>query len=99
MVKITVIRSLYNPELGEKYRRPDIHKGPCPYEEGQEFQVENAVQVPDGLCPWAWHDMYKFVLALMSGAEFAGMKQSNTILVNCTDGIKPVVFKLERVDD
>jgi uncharacterized repeat protein (TIGR04076 family) len=43
--------------------------------------------------------MHKFVLALMAGADFTGMRQGNTFLASCTDGIKPVIFKLERVDD
>ena len=99
MVKITVLKRLYNPELAEKYRRPDIHRGPCPCSEGEEFYVEHVGEQPEGLCPWAWDDMHKFVLALMAGADFTGMKHGNTFLASCTDGIKPVVFKLERIDD
>ena len=99
MVKITVVKRLYNPELAEKYRRPDIHRGPCTCKEGQEFYVRDIGEEPEGFCTWAWNDMHKFVLALMAGADFAGMKQGNTCIVSCTDGIKPVVFKLERIDD
>ena len=99
MVKIIVLKRLYNPELAEQYRRPDIHRGPCTCEEGDAVYVEDANEMPEGFCPWAWGDMHKFVLALMAGANFSGMKQGNTFIANCTDGIKPVVFKLERVDD
>jgi len=29
--KITVLKTLYHPELAEQYRREDVHQGPCPY--------------------------------------------------------------------
>lgn len=98
LVKITVLKRLYNQELAEQYRRPDVHKGPCPCSEGEEYLVNQVGDLPEGLCPWAWDDMHKFVLALMAGTDFKGMKQPNTFLASCTDGIKPVVFKLERID-
>ena len=40
-VKLTVLKTMYNPEFAEAYRRPDVPKGPCPFfQEGQEFIVE-----------------------------------------------------------
>lgn len=51
-------------------------------------------------CDWAWNDIQKVLLAMMLGADFGlWMKDSNTFIACCTDGIKPVVFKLERSED
>jgi uncharacterized repeat protein (TIGR04076 family) len=35
------------------------------------------------------------------GAFFDGrwMKQENTMIACCNDGVRPVVFKLERIDE
>jgi len=99
-VKLTVLKTMYNPELAETYRRPDVPKGPCPFfKEGQEFVVEYLAQKPEGFeCEWAWDDLHKLILALMLKGNFGTwMKDENTFIACCTDGIKPVVFKLERL--
>ena len=39
--QITVLKTLYHPDLAEEYRRPDAHQGPCPFfEVGDQFSVE-----------------------------------------------------------
>ena len=99
--KITVLKKLYDPDLAEAYRHPEIHRGPCPYyTEGQEFVIHHLGERPaDFFCDWAWNDLYKFILVMMTDGKFSPwMKDENTFIACCTDGIKPVVFKLERVD-
>lgn len=97
--KITVLKRLYDEELAEAYRRCDIHQGPCPYyEEGQEFVVRYLGERPaDFYCDWAWNDIYKFILVMMTGGDFGPwMQDKDTFIACCTDGIKPVIFRLER---
>ena len=99
--KITVLRTMYNQDLAEQYRRPDIHRGPCPFfSEGQEFVVEYVGVKPEGFdCDWAWNDIEKIVIAMMLNADFSTwMQDPKTFISCCTDGIKPVVFKLERIE-
>jgi uncharacterized repeat protein (TIGR04076 family) len=62
--------------------------------------VEEMDEKPeDFACGWAWNDIQKMVLALMAGGNFRQwMKEENTYIAWCTDGVKPVVFKLERRD-
>ena len=101
-VKLVVLKTMYNPELAEAYRRPDVPKGPCPFfSEGQEFIVEYLAQRPEGFeCEWAWDDLHKLILALMLKGDFGTwMKDPNMFVACCTDGIKPVVFKIERLAD
>ena len=97
-VKITVLRRMYNKDFGDEYCRsePSI----CDrFTDGQEFVVEGLDQ-PAGFCGWAWDDIHKVVLSLRSGANFsAWMKADNTNIACCTDGIRPVVFKIERLVD
>jgi uncharacterized repeat protein (TIGR04076 family) len=100
--KITVLKKMFNSDLADAYRRPDIHRGPCPhYAEGQEFTVKYLGEGPaDFFCDWAWNDIHKFLLALMTGGDFGSwMKEGNMFVACCIDGIKPVVFKLERIEE
>jgi uncharacterized repeat protein (TIGR04076 family) len=100
--KITVLKKMFNQDLADEYRRPDIHRGPCPYfTEGQEFVVEYLGERPEAFfCDWAWNDIQKILFAMMVGGDFGSwMKDGNTFITCCTDGIKPVVFKLERTDN
>ena len=99
-VKITVLKTLYHEDLAEEYRRPDVHKGPCPFfEAGDEFVVDYLAQRPEGFeCDWAWDDIHKILMVLMVNGNFGTwMKDPNTFVACCTDGIKPVVFRLERL--
>ncbi|MFL7807366.1 MAG: TIGR04076 family protein [Anaerolineae bacterium] len=100
--KITVLKTMYNEELADQYRRPDVHRGPCPYfTEGQEFVTRYVAERPEGFrCEWAWNDIEKIVLGMMLNADFSTwMQDGSTFIACCTDGIKPVVFKIERVKD
>ena len=97
--KITVLKTMFNQDLADEYRRPELHQGPCPhYTEGQEFTVQHFGERPeDFFCDWAWNDIHKVLMAVMLGGDFSPwMKDGNTFITCCTDGIKPVVFKLER---
>jgi uncharacterized repeat protein (TIGR04076 family) len=98
--KITVLKTLYHEDLAKEYRRPDVHQGPCPFfSEGQEFIVKYLAERPkDFACDWAWNDIQKILLTLMLRGNFGTwMVDENNFIACCTDGIKPVVFKIERL--
>ena len=99
-VRITVLKKLSsreifgdNPPLGRNVKA-------CPvYEVGQEFIVGEDGDMPEGFCHWAWNDLYKIVTALRHGVKWepeAEEKGAPTVHC-CTDGLRPVIFKLERV--
>jgi uncharacterized repeat protein (TIGR04076 family) len=98
--KITVLKTLYHEDLADEYRREDVHKGPCPFfKVGDEFIVNYLAEQPKGFkCDWAWHDIHKIIMVLMTNGNFGTwMKNENNFITCCTDGIKPVVFKVERL--
>ena len=66
--------------------------------EGQEF-ITDLVRIPEGFCPGAFADIFRYVSALRSGANYPWMKEKGTVLACCTDGFRPVVFRLERIED
>jgi uncharacterized repeat protein (TIGR04076 family) len=60
---------------------------------------------PDDFCSWAWNDIYKVVVTLSRGGNFNSemfegwMKDNRSMITCCTDGIRPVIFKVERVEE
>lgn len=50
------------------------------------------------LCGWAWDDIYKDVQTLRFHGDFQWFTEEGAS-VNCgTDGLRPVVFRVERID-
>jgi len=96
--KITVLRKMSNPELTDKYCEPGATL-PCPrFTDGQEFIVEYGRQ-PKDFCGWAWNDIHKACMVLRQGGNFAGWsKGSDSIIRCCTDGIRPVVFEVKKIN-
>ncbi len=82
---------LFLPSTGQKIKKCGL------FNEGDEFIVDSVMQQPENFCGWAWRDIYKDFSVLFFGGNFAmgpGIQYTS-----CSDGTKPVCFKLERLDD
>jgi uncharacterized repeat protein (TIGR04076 family) len=67
--------------------------------EGQEFTADSPGEVPEGFCAWAWANIHKEIVAIMSGGSLTPwVNQERVAIACCTDGFRPVVFKIERVE-
>lgn len=98
-VKITVLKKTLFKDLINEYATGDIK--PCEvFTEGQEFIID-PFKPPEGFCPWAWNDIYKTVIAqTVEGTMYSGwMKDEKTSIACCSDGFRPVIFKIERLDE
>jgi uncharacterized repeat protein (TIGR04076 family) len=100
--KITVLKRMANRELieaymGDEYKERDI--APCPnLEDNQEFIADSPGVVPEGFCAWAWNNIHGEIMTIMSGGDFTPwVNQEGIAIACCTDGFRPVVFKIERV--
>ena len=96
-LKITVLRR-FKP--GEVFGKPPV-KGPpldaCGvYKDEQVFYVEADGRMPEGFCGWAWDDIYKVVQTLRFHGNFQWFDELGVSVNCCTDGLRPVVFKIER---
>ena len=100
--RITVLKRMFNSELVKEYsaeHTPENPLTPCTvYDDGQEFFVEGDAKMPEGFCFWAWADIQRDVAAIMYGASIPWISNTHTLINCCTDGLRPVVFKLERID-
>jgi len=97
-VKITVLKKLSTKEIfGDNPPMGEALEACGQFDTGQEFVVGEDGRMPEGFCHWAWNDMYKVVTTLRYGGSFSEKKKETAIVRCCTDGLRPVIFKLERV--
>lgn len=98
-IRITVLKRLDVPDLAETLA-PEGTWEKCWLREGQVFEVSSNgsdFPKPDGFCSWAWADIQRDVTLLRFGGEAPWIRQPGVMISSCTDGRKPVVFKLERI--
>jgi len=107
-IKIKILEMKTNQYLANQYLGKDVepcpyfNEGqeymPCPYfNEGQEYIITN-FDKPEGFCPWAWQDIFYMVHTLWNGGSFRNWYLKDGVVIgNCTDGIRPVTFLIERI--
>ena len=97
-IKITVLRRSINEDFAREYTKDKIEL--CSKNsEGQVYISVDGAK-PKNFCDYAWIDIYKYVFALLFKGNFdRWMRDSNTIITCCTDGIRPVFYKIERMED
>jgi len=99
-LKITVLKKLTAKEI---YGKPledladDVTASCDRFQVGQEFTVPPSGEMPAGFCYWAWHDIYPAVIGLLFGANYPWIKKDGLIYSCCSDGARPVFFKIERI--
>ncbi|MGC8859395.1 MAG: TIGR04076 family protein [Ignavibacteria bacterium] len=100
-IKITVLKTAIFNEL-QPYCNNKIEKCPC-FNEGQIF--ETTYEKPEGFCDWAWKDIHPYIASFLTGGNFSNgifegwMKDKNTMIACCTDGIRPVIFEIKKVKE
>ena len=96
-VKVTVVKKLTNKDLIDRYGKNV--KPQCElFNVGDEFIVKDS-SMPEGFCGWAWADIQRDVAVLALGGNFFWVKEKGIGITSCTDGFRPVIFKLERVEE
>lgn len=101
-IKITVLKRV-SPEVifdGNVPPKPDGGKYTVctAFEDGQEF-IANGLEKPEGFCSWAWRDIFKDLSVLLFGGSFHPWVDHGKQITCCTDGIRPVSFVLERIEE
>jgi uncharacterized repeat protein (TIGR04076 family) len=103
-VKITVLKRLDPQEIFTVLPvkvKPEFAV-PCPrFTQGQEFIIDHPriPIMPPEFCSVAWQSLWWPILSLMSNATFyQWYDEPNVLMAACVDGLRPVIFKLERID-
>ncbi len=98
--KITVLKRTLNQDLIDEYLENPENFGLCHlFSEGQEFFITNMFQMPEEFCPWAWADIRPHIMTVASGGNLPFIKQRGTLIAGCTDWFRPVIFKIERIEE
>jgi uncharacterized repeat protein (TIGR04076 family) len=88
-IKITVLKRTLNDEWNKAYREGKV-KLCSAVQDNQEFILESSRRKPEGLCDWAWADIRVYIQQVDAG-------KFDTTVACCTDGFRPVFFKVERL--
>ena len=97
-LKITVLKRFHPDEVfGDDYPIEKLDwMGRCHMlGDGQEFTVHE-VEMPEGFCSGAWTAIYPHIRMLAFGGNMPGTEEG-IALGSCNDGLRPVVFKIDRV--
>jgi uncharacterized repeat protein (TIGR04076 family) len=95
-VKITVLKRTKTNEIFDQYAVGEMVPQCDAVKEGVEY-LSKGIQIPAGFCSWAWSDIQRDVTVLALGGDFPWIKQKGVMISACTDGLRPVIYKLERV--
>ena len=103
-VRITVVKLAVHEDLIEKHIKHDRYPEgfvECPrWKVGDTFILENWPGKPKGFtCDWAWADIQRDVAMVMFGANPPWMERSGSAITCCTDGLRPVSFLVERIEE
>ena len=98
-VKIEVIKKLNNKDMFGDNPPVNFTGGPeCDhFKVGQEFLYDG--NFPTGFCPWAFADIQRDIIHLRFNGDFPHIQEKGVILSSCTDGLRPVIFKLSRIKE
>ena len=103
-VRITVLKKI-DPGIvfsGSVPTRPDNGK---PYticdavEEEDVYVVGRDREMPQGFCPSAWKSIASSLSVIQWGGDYYPNLPRGTAITCCSDGIRPVCFKLERLEN
>jgi uncharacterized repeat protein (TIGR04076 family) len=97
--KITVIKRMANQDLANEYLEVEGEFGACErFSDGQEIVVEHPFSLPEDFCPWAWADIRGDIMTIATGGDLPWIKQRRTTIAGCTDWFRPVIFKIEKIE-
>ena len=98
-VKITVLKRDLYKDLVEEYAANKSTPACDMFEDGQVFILDKADK-PEDFCSWAWADLHRDIIAVNLGATYSHwINRENTIIACCTDGLRPVTFKIEGISE
>ncbi|MCX6098633.1 MAG: TIGR04076 family protein [Candidatus Bipolaricaulota bacterium] len=102
-VRITVVKRVIHQDLVDRYLNKERYPngfGICPlWKDGQQFEVEGFPAKPvDFPCDCAWTDIQRDVAALVRRQSPVEGRSRHVPSVR-SDGIRPVSFLVERVED
>jgi len=105
-VRITVAKRAVHHDLIDRhlnrtrYPQPETFGACTAFQDGQTFLLDGFPVKPEGFpCDWAWSDIQRDVAMIAFGAGAPWIEQPGAMVTCCTDGLRPVSFLVERVEE
>lgn len=103
-VRITVLKRAVFADICREYGAKEFleHGGcsPCGrFQDGQVFILDRGLDKPDNFCTYAFADIRHELMVVLNGGSRPYVRPEGTAIVCCTDAMKPVLFKIERIED
>ena len=97
-IKITVMKRFSPSEVfGKSPVTPLAPMGACElFKDNQTFIVDD-LKMPENFCTSAWVSIYGNVRLLAFGGNLPWHREEGIAVNCCIDGLRPVIFKLERI--
>lgn len=95
--RITVLKTMLYEDLRDQYMPPDF--GTCPVmKEGDVFETAGMFgnSQPSGFYDYAWQAIQIPASTLAGGGKVFGQDYN---IACCNDGVRPVILKLEAVEE
>ena len=105
VIRITVLKTITSNEIFKgkiPNHIPEESKGPCSKHHVGEHFTCNTYECPNGFCNWAYADIQKDLTDLHYDSPpyyERWLKGKRVNYVSCTNGLAPVIFKIEKVCD
>ena len=98
-VKVEVVRRYLHPDLIDELVDNDVTIERCPvFEDGQVFIFEDWPTKPADFCDMAWQAINTGLMLCWFDADLDSITIPNKWQACCPDGLRPVVFTIERMD-
>lgn len=98
-LRVTVVKK-FSPEeiFGHEMVKHDGRPiQPCSYELGKEFIVDHHLDRPKNFCGQAWQDLYTTLMIYYYGGDY-NYPEPGVTYQPCGDGMRMVVFKIEKIE-
>ena len=101
-VRVTVLKRMSPTDMFKKSPVTVVMKPfeQCPlFKDGQEFVTQGG-RMPEGFpCTPAWNSVFLDARILSFGGNMPWFKEKGVSITCCPDGLRPVIFKVERIKD
>jgi uncharacterized repeat protein (TIGR04076 family) len=99
-VKITVLKRFHPQEVFEVSPVTPVEPmKTCELlQEGDTYTSSGGTMPREFPCTSAWIALYPYVRAISFGGTMPWLEEEGVSITCCPDGLRPVVFKIERLD-
>jgi uncharacterized repeat protein (TIGR04076 family) len=94
-MRVFTFENLFGDDVPEYF--PSSTPSQCGQHKPGEAFIRTGTKCPEDLCNWAYGDMRREINHLLRGGDFSWIGRKGVAYSSCTDGLRNIVFKIERI--